>query len=117
MARKTLHDQYLSLYLFYVVIQTLLHPKITPDEAAQHLNLDISCILAIQQTRYLQGRSVVPKASTLHLAWQYTQNESNHHHFTHLLCVSPTVFEVLLDLIQDHPIFTNNSQTPVQTQL
>ncbi|KIK90478.1 hypothetical protein PAXRUDRAFT_801702, partial [Paxillus rubicundulus Ve08.2h10] len=85
-----------------------------------HLNLDISCILAIQQTHYLQGRSVVPKASTLHLAWQYIQNESNHHRFTHLLRVSPTVFEVLLDLIQDHPIFTNNSnnsQTPVQTQL
>jgi len=37
-----------------------------------------------------------------------------------MLRVSPTVFQVLLDLIQEHPIFynhSNNPQTPVQTQL
>ena len=63
---------------------------------------------------------VVPKSSTLDLAWQYIQNESDHHRFTNMLCVSPIVFQVLLDLIQEHPIFcnhSNNPQTPDQTQL
>ena len=67
------------------------------------------------------GRSVVvPKSSTLDLAWQYIKNESDHHHFTNMLRASPTVFQVLRDLIQEHPIFcnhSNNPQTPVQTQL
>ena len=40
---------------------------------------------------------VVPKSSTLDLAWQYIQNESDHHCFTNMLHVSPTVFQVLLD--------------------
>ena len=98
MARNTVLDQYLISYLFYLVIRNLFHPEITPEEAAQQLNLDISCILAIRQTRYLQGRSVVvPKSSTLDLAWQYIQNESDHHCFTNMLRVSPTVFQVLLD--------------------
>ena len=37
-----------------------------------------------------------------------------------MLHISPTVFQVLLDLIQEHPILcnhSNNPQTPVQTQL
>ncbi|KAF8545623.1 hypothetical protein OG21DRAFT_1367074, partial [Imleria badia] len=119
--RNTVHDQYLISYLLYLVIRNLLHPEISPEEAAQQLNLDISCILAIQQTRYLQGRSAsVPKSNTLDLAWQYIQNESDHHRFMNMLRVSPTVFQVLLDLIQEHPVFynrSNNPQTPVQTQL
>ena len=66
MARNTVHNQYLISYLLYLVIRNLLHPEISPEEAAQQLNLDISCILAIRQTRYLQGRSAsVPKSNTL----------------------------------------------------
>jgi len=37
-----------------------------------------------------------------------------------MLCVSPLVFETILTLIQDHPIFTNQfnlQQTPVEPQL
>ena len=106
MACNTVLDQYLISYLFYLIIRNLFHPEITPEEAAQQLNLDISCILAIRQTHYLQGRSVVvPKSSTLDLAWRYIQNESDHHHFTNMLCISPTVFQVLLDLIQEHPMY------------
>ena len=51
---------------------------------------------------------------------QYIQNESDHHCFTNMLCISPTVFQILLDLIREYPIFyncSNNPQTPVQTQL
>ncbi|KIK93786.1 hypothetical protein PAXRUDRAFT_45880, partial [Paxillus rubicundulus Ve08.2h10] len=118
MPPNNVHGHYLSLYVLYMAIQCLLLPKVTPEDAAQQLNLDISCILAIQQTCYLQSRSTVPKSNTLHLAWKYVQNEA-HHHFTNMLHISPTFFEILLDLIQEHPIFynhSNNSQTPVQTQ-
>ena len=37
-----------------------------------------------------------------------------------MLHVSPTVFDILLDLIQEHPVFynkSNNGQTSVQKQL
>ena len=44
MACNTVHDQYLISYHFYLVIRNLFHPEITPEEAAQQLNLDISCI-------------------------------------------------------------------------
>ena len=40
--------------------------------------------------------------------------------FVHMLCVSPLVFNAILELIKDHPIFKNNStspQTPVDYQL
>jgi len=45
MARNTVHNQYLISYLLYLVIRNLLHPEISPEEAAQQLNLDISCIV------------------------------------------------------------------------
>ena len=41
MARNTVHDQYLISYLFYLVIWNLFHTEITPEEAAQQLNLNI----------------------------------------------------------------------------
>ena len=34
-----------------------------------------------------------------------------------MLCVSPQVIEFLLGLIQDHGVFKNNPQTPVDVQL
>ncbi|KAG2335476.1 hypothetical protein BDR05DRAFT_898434 [Suillus weaverae] len=121
MARHTLHEQYLRSYLILIVLRILFHPAETVEEAAQQLHCDISCILAIRQTRYLQGRSpIAAKASSLHLAWEYAKSPSDHDRFTNMLRISPTVFEVLLDLIEDHPVFYNNShnsQTPIQTQL
>ncbi|KAG2047673.1 hypothetical protein BDR06DRAFT_831462, partial [Suillus hirtellus] len=60
------------------------------------------------------------KAGSLHLAWEYAQNPAHHSCFINMLCVSPEVFQVILGLIEDHPIFYNNSnstQAPVQIQL
>ncbi|KAG1772858.1 hypothetical protein EV702DRAFT_1201320 [Suillus placidus] len=69
---------------------------------------------------YLSGRSPVTKAPSIHLAWEFAQNPSDHSRFVNMLRVSPEVFHVLLDLIEDHAIFQNNSnnaQAPVQLQL
>jgi hypothetical protein len=120
MAQVNLHDQYLRVYLLFMVLRTLTNPELTPEEAALLLDCDISCILLIRQTRYLQGRSPVAKAGNIHLAWEFALNPSDHHRFVNMLRVSPDVFLVLLDLIEDHPIFqndSNNAQAPVQVQL
>jgi hypothetical protein len=57
-----------------MVLCTLLQPEVTPKEAAAQLHCDLSCILAIQQTCYLQERSPVAKAGTLHIAWEYANS-------------------------------------------
>jgi hypothetical protein len=120
MARYTLHEQYVHSYLLLMVLRTIFHPEVALEEAALQLHCDISSILAIRQTRYLQGRSPVAKAGSLHLAWEYAKTPSEHRRFINMLRISPTTFQVLLDLIEGHSIFSNNSnnaQTPVQTQL
>jgi len=82
--------------------------------------LDVACLLAIEQTCYINGHEPVPKAGNLHLVWQYAQNPATHHHFVSMLRVMPLVFHTILTLIQDHPVFTNhsnNGQTPMKKQL
>ena len=97
-------------------------PEATPDiyTLAKQLEIDLKIIEGIKKTRYLQSRPPVIKAGNLHLAWEYAQNPADHDRFINMLRISPTVFEVLLHLIEEHPIFSNNStssQKPVQAQL
>jgi hypothetical protein len=90
------------------------------DALCQRLQMDMVALQAIQETRYLRDRSDVPKAGNLHLAWEFARNPADHHRFRNMLRVSPLVFEVILELIKDHPVFQNNSnqpQTPVDVQL
>ncbi|KIN95630.1 hypothetical protein M404DRAFT_165310 [Pisolithus tinctorius Marx 270] len=120
MAHWTLHEHYLAMYLVYMILWSLMQPDMSAEEMAQVFHLDIGIILAIHQTHYLQGQSSVPKADTLQLAWKYAQNEADHQHFINMLHIPPTVLDVLLDIIHEHPVFYNNSnngQTPVQKQL
>ncbi|KAJ8582016.1 hypothetical protein M405DRAFT_687472, partial [Rhizopogon salebrosus TDB-379] len=84
------------------------------------LNMDINCLLAIQQARYLQSRTPVLKSGNLHLAWEWAQSPADHHRFVNMLRVSPEVFQVILGLIEDHPVFHNESnqaQESVEVQL
>ena len=57
------------------------------------------------------GRTRVIKSGQLHLAWDYAQNPEDHQWFINMLWVSPGVFQVLLHLIEEHPVFQNNSNT------
>ncbi|KAF8834045.1 hypothetical protein BDN67DRAFT_915726 [Paxillus ammoniavirescens] len=103
-----------------MILWAVSHSPETLEDLAQELNLDIGCILAICQTRYLQGRSPVLESGSLHLAWEYAQSRSDHHHFINMLHVSPEVFQVILSLIEDHPVFFNNSgnaQEAIEVQL
>jgi len=48
------------------------------------------------------------------------QNPAHHNRFINMLRVSPLVFNTILTLIKEHPVFANNSpnsQTPVKHQL
>ncbi|KAF8841323.1 hypothetical protein BDN67DRAFT_858634, partial [Paxillus ammoniavirescens] len=110
----------LAAYILLMISWAISHPPETLEDLAQELNLDIGCILAIHQTRYLQGRPPVLKSSSLHLAWEYAQSPSDHHRFINMLCVSPEVFQVILSLIENHPVFFNNSgnaQEVIEVQL
>ena len=98
-----------------MVLQAISHPPEALEDLAQQLNIDISCILAIHQTQYLQGCSPVLKAGTLHLAWEYAQSPTDHHCFINMLHVSLEVFQVILSLINDHPVFFNNSSHPQES--
>ncbi|KAF9237946.1 hypothetical protein BU15DRAFT_75557 [Melanogaster broomeanus] len=112
MARTTLHEQYIAAYVLLMILRAISHPPQTLDDLAQDLNLDISCLLAIQQTRYLQGCPPVLKSGSLHLAWEYAQSPADHHRFVNMLRVSPEVFQAILGLIDDHPVFYNQSDNP-----
>ena len=72
------------------------------------------------RTCYLWDHPQVIKSGQLHLAWNYAQNPEDHQCFINMLQVSPGVFQVLLNLIEEHSIFqnnSNNSQRPVEVQL
>jgi hypothetical protein len=116
----SLHRDAINAYLLLMISHTLFTPFRDLEEACHQFGVDINTIIAIEQTRYLNGRHPVPKAGNLHLAWQYAQNPDDHHRFINMLRVTPLVFHVILQLIEDHPVFlnhSNNGQTPVEQQL
>ncbi|KAJ6477805.1 hypothetical protein DFH09DRAFT_951944 [Mycena vulgaris] len=135
MGRETVHSQVTSSYLKHMFLRDLLAPSFDDDEdededgddaeaellaKTAQLKLDMAILAAIKSTRYLRGRPAVSKSGNLSLAWVYAGNPEDHGRFQGMLRVSPMVFAVILELIQDHMIFTNNSnvpQTPVDVQL
>jgi hypothetical protein len=105
-----------------VLRDSTLPPEVATDiiRKAKQLDIDLKVLEGIKKTRYLQSRPSVIKAGNFHLAWSFAQNPSDHGHFANMLRISPTVFEVLLHLIKEHPVFSNNSnvpQKPVKVQL
>ncbi len=113
-------------YMTYMSIRQLMVPPVLEpgeDEVmylARQLKTDLEVLKTIERTRYLRERSPVPKAGSLHLAWEFAKDPAHHHRFRNMLRVSPLVFDILIDLIKDHPVFQNNSnrpQAPVDIQL
>jgi hypothetical protein len=125
MPKQSYHDKVKETYLTHMVLRDVLTPPDVDadnslDNIVGRLTLDLIALRAIEQTRYLCARNHIPKAGNLHLAWEYAQDPALHPEFVKLLRVSPLVFNVILELIHDHPIFQNNSnaeQTPVDIQL
>ena len=81
--QKTYHSQVIRQYLLSTILCDIILPA--PDhnleQITENLNFDISVILAIRNTRYLQTRSKAPKSGSLHLAWEYSKNLENHSQF------------------------------------
>jgi len=83
-------------------------------------DVDIMALLSILLTQYSNGQTTVPKSGNIHLAWDFAQKPANHDRFINMLRVSPLVFQTILTLIEEHPVFTNsshNGQTLVEQQL
>ncbi|KDR82166.1 hypothetical protein GALMADRAFT_60335 [Galerina marginata CBS 339.88] len=118
----SVHQDLLNQYLISMIMREVLRPA---DQQRIELmreqnDLDINSMLSILLTRYPNGRTTVPKSGNIHLAWEFMQNPAHHDRFINMLRVSPLVFETILTLIEEHPVFTNNSnnaQTPVEQQL
>jgi hypothetical protein len=96
--------------------------KNKPDshKLRQQLLSDLAILHGIDVNRYLRPRNHVLKAGNLHLAFEYAQDPHDHDRFLNMLRISPHSFHILLMLIEDHPIFCNNSnvpQTSVEIQL
>ena len=120
MPRRNYHDRVTRAYLIHMALRNIISPTADLEEAVQQLEADTQTLEAIKKTRYLQGRPRVPKSGNLHLAWDYAQTPEDHHRFQNMLRLSPGCFQVLLSLIRDHPVFSNNSnvpQKPVEIQL
>jgi len=121
MARKTYHSQVMRTYLTHMVLRDiLLPPDDNIEQPSENLQFDLTVLEAIRATRYLRGQPEVAKCSNLHLAWEYAQDPHDHKRFINMLRVSPHLFNFILTLIKDHPVFFNNShvpQMPVDVQL
>jgi hypothetical protein len=107
-------------YLKYFVFREAFCPPEAIEDALALQVADVQTLVALIRTRYLNARVPVPKNGNLDLAWAYAQSPAHHHRFVQMLRVSPTTFDVLHDLIRNHPAFYNNSpmpQAPVPVQL
>lgn len=120
MSPPTTREELLEAYMAFMAVQLTLLPPKSSQELLQQLQRDCAAIHTIMTTRYLNPRIPVPKAGQLHLAWEYAKDPAHHHRFVNMLRVSPRVFDTILDLIEGHAAFQNNSncpQAPVRDQL
>jgi hypothetical protein len=122
MPQRNLHEEVLRAYILHLTLRDALLPPHTlaTDELLLRLQADLEMYKVIRDTRYLNARTSIPKSGSLHLAWIYAQEPQHHHLFKQMLRISPHAFDILHDLIKDHPVFHNNSnvpQAPVDYQL
>ncbi|EJF59388.1 hypothetical protein DICSQDRAFT_65172 [Dichomitus squalens LYAD-421 SS1] len=122
--RSTLHDEVARSYILHAMLRDLADPpyELELEELAARLQTHMHVLESIRSTRYLNARGPVPKLDTpsLSLVWEYAKDPAQHGRFLHMLRVSPHVFEVIAELIRDHPVFhngSNNPQAPVEQQL
>ena len=94
--------------------QNALHPphELATEELLLWLQADLELYRSIKNAHYLSACTSIPKAGTLHLAWEYAKDPAHHSLFQQLLCISPHSVAVLFELIKDHPVFQNDSCVP-----
>ena len=122
MPSLSVRNELLNQYILSMLMRQIFTP---PDrQELKHRRrqnyLDINTLLSILLTCYPNGQPTVPKLGNMGLAWDFAENPGNHHRFVNMLHVTPLVFQTILTLIEEHPVFANNSnnaQTPVEQQL
>ncbi|KAF8233431.1 hypothetical protein L208DRAFT_1266556 [Tricholoma matsutake] len=119
MPSKSLRKDLIDFLLSMATWDIFSPPEILKE---YYLNLqkDLETIAILEETHYLNGCPPVPKCGNLDLAWEFSQDPAHHHCFINMLHVSPLVFLTVLDVIEDHFVFrndTNLGQTPVDQQL
>ncbi|KAF4614110.1 hypothetical protein D9613_008205 [Agrocybe pediades] len=120
MPSRTERQILLDAYILSMMTKDVLFPPEDLVESADSLQTHLATIALIEETRYLNERPSVPKNGNINLAWEYASDSAHHKRFLNMLRVSPKVFNTLLDLIQDHPVFqstNNHPQVPVEQQL
>ena len=121
MPLKPLRKDLIDSFLLSMAARDIFSPPENLEEYTQNLQNDLEIIAILEETRYLNERPHVPKlGNIMELAWDFSKDPAHHHRFINMLRVSPLVFLTILDLIDDHPVFrndTNLGQTPIEQQL
>ncbi|KAL1937971.1 hypothetical protein VTO73DRAFT_12721 [Trametes versicolor] len=120
MPAQSVHNEVLEAYITFSAIQLALLPPQSASQLLAQVERDCAAIHAILTTRYLNPRTPVAKQGSIDLVWKYAEQPEHHHRFINMLRVSPHIFDTLVRLIEDHPIFqnhSNNPQAPIQVQL
>ena len=118
MARVKERERVIHAYHLYMLIRELFRRPSSPKRARDFEQLcaafqdDIRILHAIQSTRYLRPRLRVPRVGNLASVWKYAEDPAFHPHFQSMLRVSLLIFDIILNLIKDHPIFHSNSNVP-----
>ena len=71
MPRRTVHEQTKRAYIFYMILRDLFTPTTDLEDLCRQHDFDMRVLLAIKQTRYINGRSPVLKLGNLSLAWEF----------------------------------------------
>jgi hypothetical protein len=76
-------------YVFYIVTRHIFLLPCSLDQHVHNLQLDISILLTVIQTHYLNGQPHILKAGNLHLAWEYAKDPATYNCFISMLQVIP----------------------------
>ena len=126
MARTKERERVIHAYYLYMLVRELFRRPSSSKRARDFERLcevlqdDTRVLRAIRDTRYLNPRLRVPRIGDLASVWKYAENPAFRTHFKLMLRVSPLIFDIILNLVKDHPVFHSNSnipQTDVRFQL
>ena len=94
----TTRDEFLGAFVQYLMLRNVLSPPedLDLDELLHRLHTDMQLFGLITSARYLNDRTSIPKAGSLHLAFEYAKNPAHHHLFVQMLRISPALFSVLV---------------------
>lgn len=118
MARTTERERVIHAYYLYMLVRELFRRPSSSKRTKDFERLceaprdDTRILRAIRGTRYLKPRLHVPRIGNLASVWKYTEDPAFYTHFESMLRVSPLVFDVIPNLIKDHPVFHSNSNVP-----